>query len=200
LTELRGDAIVSTETNEQTQSERILLAANTCISTRGYANVSMRDIADEAGVALSQLNYYFKNKEGLFKEVVRMMISKYLKEIEASLKQENSPRKRAKGLIHYFKNMLQHNPELFRLLYDFTGLAIWSPVFSSLLSELFKELSDMIEKYIFKDLQLKELKGYSTKTLSRLILGSMFGTGIQVLLDQDEELPEALNAMQILFE
>jgi hypothetical protein len=86
------------------------------------------------------------------------------------------------------------------LLYDFTGLAIWSPVFSSLLSELFKELSDMIEKYIFKDLQLKELKGYSTKTLSRLILGSMFGTGIQVLLDQDEELPEALNAMQILFE
>ncbi|WP_343032837.1 TetR/AcrR family transcriptional regulator [Anaerotalea alkaliphila] len=191
---------MSTETNEQTQSERILLAANTCISTRGYANVSMRDIADEAGVALSQLNYYFKNKEGLFKEVVRMMISKYLKEIEASLKQENSPRKRAKGLIHYFKNMLQHNPELFRLLYDFTGLAIWSPVFSSLLSELFKELSDMIEKYIFKDLQLKELKGYSTKTLSRLILGSMFGTGIQVLLDQDEELPEALNAMQILFE
>lgn len=197
---MRGDAIVSTETNEQTQSERILLAANTCISTRGYANVSMRDIADEAGVALSQLNYYFKNKEGLFKEVVRMMISKYLKEIEASLKQENSPRKRAKGLIHYFKNMLQHNPELFRLLYDFTGLAIWSPVFSSLLSELFKDLSDMIEKYIFKDLQLKELKGYSTKTLSRLILGSMFGTGIQVLLDQDEELPEALNAMQILFE
>ena len=200
MTELRGDAIVSTETNEQTQSERILLAANTCISTRGYANVSMRDIADEAGVALSQLNYYFKNKEGLFKEVVRMMISKYLKEIEASLKQENSPRKRAKGLINYFKNMLQHNPELFRLLYDFTGLAIWSPVFSSLLSELFKELSDMIEKYIFKDLQLKELKGYSTKTLSRLILGSMFGTGIQVLLDQDEELPEALNAIQILFE
>jgi hypothetical protein len=58
----------------------------------------------------------------------------------------------------------------------------------------------MIEKYIFKDLQLKELKGYSTKNLSRLILGSMFGTGIQVLLDQDEELPEALNAMQILFE
>jgi AcrR family transcriptional regulator len=160
----------------------------------------MREIADEAGVVLSQINYYFKNKEGLFKEVVRLMISKYLKEIEASLKQVNSPQKRAKSLINYFKNMLQHNPELFRLLYDFSGLAIWSPVFSSLLSELFKDLSDMIEMYIFKDLQVKELKGYSTKTLSRLILGSMFGTGIQVLLDQDEELPETLNAMQILFE
>jgi AcrR family transcriptional regulator len=197
---LRGDGIVLNETNGQTQSEKILLSAYACISTRGYANVSMREIADEAGVVLSQINYYFKNKEGLFKEVVRLMISKYLKEIEASLKQVNSPQKRAKSLINYFKNMLQHNPELFRLLYDFSGLAIWSPVFSSLLSELFKDLSDMIEMYIFKDLQVKELKGYSTKTLSRLILGSMFGTGIQVLLDQDEELPETLNAMQILFE
>jgi len=111
----------------------------------------MRDIADEAGVVLSQLNYYFKNKEGLFKEVVGMMTSKYLKEIEATLEQESTPQKKVKGLINYFKNMLQHNPELFRLLYDFTGLAIWSPVFSSLLSELFKDLSDMIEKYIFND-------------------------------------------------
>jgi len=101
---------VINETNEQTQSEKILSAAYACISTRGYANVSMRDIADEAEVVLSQINYYFKNKEGLFKEVVRMMILKYLKEIEASLKQENSPQKRAKGLINYFKNMLQHNP------------------------------------------------------------------------------------------
>jgi len=187
-------------TEEQSQSEKILLAAYACISTRGYANVSMREIADEAGVVLSQLIYYFKNKVGLFKEVVGIMISRYLKEIEESLKQENSPQKRVKGLINYFKNMLKHNPELFRLLYDFTGLAIWSPVFSSLLSELFKDLSVIIEKYIFNDLQIKGLKGYSTKTLSRLILGSMFGTGIQVLLDQDEELPEALNAMQILFE
>jgi len=118
---------VLTRTNERTQPEKILLAAYTCISTRGYANVSMRDIADEAGVVLSQLNYYFKNKEGLFKEVVGMMTSKYLKEIEATLEQESTPQKKVKGLINYFKNMLQHNPELFRLLYDFTGLAIWSP-------------------------------------------------------------------------
>jgi len=58
---------VFTETNEQTQSGKILLAAYSCISTSGYANVSMRNIADEAGVVLSQLNYYYKNKEGLFK-------------------------------------------------------------------------------------------------------------------------------------
>jgi len=186
--------------NRKSQSERILLAASECIAAKGYANVSMRDIAEEAGVVLSQLNYYFKNKEGLFKEVVKMMMDKYLYEIEESLKAEESPKERAKSLIMYFREMLKYNPKFFRLLYDFTGLALWSPVFGNMLKDLFKELSGMIEKYILSNLQLKELKGLSTKALSRIILGSMFGTGVQVLIDQDEELPEAFNAMQMLFE
>lgn len=189
------------ETDKLNQSEKILLAASKCISSKGYANVSLRDIADEAGVVLSQLNYYFKNKEGLFTEVVKMMIGKYLREIEESLKVEVSPKERVVSLIKYFRRLLKYNPELFKLLYDFTGLALWSPAFSSLLSDLFKDVSKMIEKYILNNLQMKELKGYSPKSLSRLILGAMFGTAIQVLLDNEEEdLPEALNAMQILFE
>jgi len=188
------------ETNGQGQPERILLAASECISTRGYANVSMRDIAKEAGVVLSQLNYYFKNKEGLFKEVVRMMMDKYLREIEEALKEEDSPKERVKSLVKYFRKMLHYNPKLFRLLYEFTGLAIWSPVFRDLLRNLFNDLSDMIEMYILKNSQLKKLKGYSSKSLSRLIIGSMFGTGIQALLYHDEELTEALDAIQILLD
>lgn len=192
---------VADETDKLNQSEKILLAASKCISSRGYANVSLRDIADEAGVVLSQLNYYYKNKEGLFTEVVKMMIGKYLLEIEECLTVEAFPKERALSLIKYFRDLLKYNPELFKLLYDFTGLALWTPAFSGLLSNLFKELSNMIEKYILNNLQIKHLKGYSPKSLSRLILGAMFGTAIQVLLDDEEEdLPEALNAMQILFE
>ena len=191
---------MNSDSNCQSQSERILLAASECISTKGYANVSMRDIAKEAGVVLSQLNYYFRNKEGLFKEVARLMIDKYLRDIEKSLKAEDSPKERTKSLINYFRKMLRYNPKLFKLLYEFTGLALWSPIFSDLLSKLFKDLSDMIEKYILNKSHLKKIKGYSTESLSRLLIGSMFGTGIQTLLDQDEEVTEALDAMQILFE
>ena len=106
---------MGSDSNKQSQSERILLAASQCISTKGYANVSMRDIANEAGVVLSQLNYYFKNKEGLFKEVVRMMIDRYLRDIEASLRAEDSPKERAKSLIKYFRKMCSIIPP-FKLL------------------------------------------------------------------------------------
>ena len=187
------------EVDRQSQSEKILSAAYGCISTRGYANVSLRDIADEAGVALSQLHYYYKSKEGLFKEVVQLTIEKYLREVEHALKNGGTLEERVASLIDYFRKMLRHNPELFRLLYDFTGLALWSSVFSDLLKDLFRDLGNMLEKHVLDCSQAEILKVHSAKAISRLMVGGMFGTGIQVLLDYDEELPEALDAMQILF-
>jgi AcrR family transcriptional regulator len=187
------------EVDRQSQSEKILSAAYGCISTRGYANVSLRDIADEAGVALSQLHYYYKSKEGLFKEIVQLTIEKYLREVEHALKNGGTLEERVASLIDYFRKMLRHNPELFRLLYDFTGLALWSSVFSDLLRDLFRDLGNMLEKHVLDCSQAEILKVHSAKAISRLMVGGMFGTGIQVLLDYDEELPEALDAMQILF-
>jgi AcrR family transcriptional regulator len=187
--------------DKQNQSEKILLAAYNCISSRGYANVSLRDIADEAGVALSQLSYYYKNKEGLFKEVIKMMTQKYLLEIDKCLKKESTPQARLNSLIIYFRDMLKYNSGLFKLLCDFISMAIWSVSFRGLIINLFRELAAMIEKYILNNISMKGLEEYSSKSLSRMILGAMLGTAIQVLLDSEEDaLPEALNSMHIFFE
>jgi AcrR family transcriptional regulator len=55
--------------DKTSQAQKILQTAFHCLSRKGYANVSMRDIADEAGVALSQLHYYYKSKEGFIIEL-----------------------------------------------------------------------------------------------------------------------------------
>lgn len=184
------------------QSQKILNAAYKCISTKGYANVSLRDIANEAGVVLSQLNYYFGNKEGLFTEVIKMMINKYLHEINEALNIGETAHDKMASLIKFFKEMLINNPELFRLLYDLTGLAMWSSSFNSLLSNLFNKLSNIIEeKILIKDNLNNDLTNYSSKSLARMILGAIFGMAIQVILDSDErDIPDALDAIQIILE
>jgi AcrR family transcriptional regulator len=184
------------------QSQKILNAAYKCISSKGYANVSLRNIADEAGVVLSQLNYYFGNKEGLFTEVIKMMINKYLSEIDEALNIGETARDKMLSLIKFFKEMLNNNPELFKLLYDLTGLAIWSSSFNNLLGYLFNELSNMIEEKILTKTSLKNnLKNYSLRSIARMILGTMFGIAIQIVLDPDDkEVSEALNSVQIIFE
>lgn len=183
------------------QKDRILLAAYDYISNEGYANASLREIAAKAGVVLSQLNYYFKNKEGLLIEVIQLMIDKYLLEVEERLKRGANAKERVSYFIKYFQEMLSENPKLFRLLYDFSSMALWSDVFGKQLSNLFEKLSSLVEKYIFIDIPEDSfLKNESPNAIARILFGTMFGTAIQVLLDPKEKrLPESLTAIEAIF-
>jgi AcrR family transcriptional regulator len=53
---------------------QILAAARTLFSEHRYSDVSMREIADAAGVARGLLSYYFGSKHDLYLEVAREML------------------------------------------------------------------------------------------------------------------------------
>jgi len=182
------------------QAQKILYAAFKCISERGYANVSLRDIADEAGVVLSQLNYYYKNKEGLFTEIVKTLTHQYLNEIEDNLRKGKSEKERITCLIEYFQEMLRKKPELFKLLFDLTSMALWSTSLKEFLNGFFNNCTDLIEKYIINDFSDKEKFNKSSITLSRIILGTIFGTSIQVILADEEDMIDSLSTLEVLFE
>ncbi len=184
------------------QSQKILNAAFKCISERGYASVSLRDIADEAGVVLSQLNYYYKNKEGLFTEIIKTLTQQYLNEIEDNLKKGDTEKEKMMHLIEYFQEMLKERPELFKLLFDLTSMALWSESFKELLNDLFNNVVNLIETYIINDFSDERILKYkSPVTLSRMMLGTLFGMSIQVILaNGEEDMIDSLSSLKALFE
>ncbi len=50
--------------------EKIKSAARTVFTKKGYAATRTRDIAEEAGINLALLNYYFRSKEKLFELIM----------------------------------------------------------------------------------------------------------------------------------
>lgn len=195
-----GGCVMAVSKKKDNQYELILQTAYECISTKGYANVSMRDVAEKAGVALSQITYHFKNKDGLLTEVVNTMAQEYLTEIEDYLRTGNDPKQKLANLIKYFQVVLEEKPELFKLFYDFTSMAVWSPDFSKQINDLFSKFVKLIETHILNDISLKSnLKNYTPKSIARILLGAMFGTALQVIMDPSEkELPNALDTLKVL--
>lgn len=193
---------MANELENLNQSQKILNAAFKCISERGYASVSLRDIADEAGVVLSQLNYYYKNKEGLFTEIIKTLAQQYLNEIEDNLKKGETEKEKMMHLIEYFQEMLKEKPELFKLLFDLTSMALWSESFKELLNDLFNNVVNLIETYIITDFSdERKLKYKSPITLSRMMLGTLFGMSIQVMLaNGEEDMIDSLSSLKALFE
>ena len=68
-------------------SQKILSATFELLSKRGYANVSMRDIAKKSGIVVSQITYYYKTKENLLSEVIKKAVYEYLNELKQKLKE-----------------------------------------------------------------------------------------------------------------
>jgi len=61
---------------EASTEEKIKEAARRVFTEKGYSGTRTRDIAQEAGINLALLNYYFRSKQKLFEEV---MLEKVIK-------------------------------------------------------------------------------------------------------------------------
>lgn len=61
---------VSKGEQDRTTEDKIKSAARKVFMQKGFAATRTRDIAEEAGINLALLNYYFRSKEKLFKEVM----------------------------------------------------------------------------------------------------------------------------------
>jgi TetR/AcrR family transcriptional regulator, regulator of cefoperazone and chloramphenicol sensitivity len=68
--EIKVETAAAPETAETRQ--RLLEAAARLFADRGFNHVSIRDICAEAGASVAAVNYHFRDKLGLYKEVVEM--------------------------------------------------------------------------------------------------------------------------------
>ncbi|ESU20356.1 TetR family transcriptional regulator [Flavobacterium enshiense DK69] len=64
-----------TDTNTE---EKIIAAARKVFLSKGFSGTRTRDIAEEAGINLALLNYYFRSKQKLFELVMQEKIQKLL--------------------------------------------------------------------------------------------------------------------------
>ncbi|MBE3584391.1 MAG: TetR/AcrR family transcriptional regulator [Limnochordaceae bacterium] len=173
-------------------SEVILDAAYRCLVKHGYAAVSMREIAREAGVALSQLHYYFQSKEHLFIEVMRRTTEQHVQEVVGWLAQVNAEH-RLTELVRIVRNKLHEDPGWFRLLFDFSSLAFRDAEVRGQLCRLFMRVADEAARRVGGLWQTppvgsacSRLQGLSPETMGRIFVAALYGLALQVLMESDD--------------
>ncbi len=66
---------------ELSTEEKILSAASKVFTEKGFAGTRTRDIAQEAGINIALLNYYFRSKEKLFQKVMLLKLHELFSEV-----------------------------------------------------------------------------------------------------------------------
>jgi AcrR family transcriptional regulator len=112
--------------NERVQA--IIRAAYEIMGRDGFVNVSLADIAAEAGISKALLHYYFKDKDELVGEIYRHAMKHYL-DIAMSVLNEPLPLgDRIDRLIESFHTFIQANPNWFSVVMELTVLGLKNPV------------------------------------------------------------------------
>ena len=160
--------------------EQILCAASRCIAKNGYANVSLRDIADEAGVVLSQLNYYFGNKEIIFCEIIKNFVESFTEGFKSYLNLGKMVENKIELLTSYLKKVAKEDQLSFRLLCDLVSMSLWSENFKKIFADLFTKFNNLIEEHLFSKKSLKDnYSKYTKATLANAVVNTMFGIMMQ---------------------
>lgn len=96
--------------------ERIVAAAHALFVKKGFAAVSMREIASRSGVTKSLIHHHFGSKEALWELVKEQAISAYADGQEAELRAAEEPDADLlrNAIVKYFE-FLQANPSVVRL-------------------------------------------------------------------------------------
>lgn len=92
--------------------QKILGAAKVVFVKKGYDATSMGDIAAEAGISRTALNYYFRTKENLFEAIFGEVIRTFIPRLEVIANEPVPFIQKIEPIVEQYINMLLLNPLL----------------------------------------------------------------------------------------
>lgn len=91
------------------KKERIIVAAKELIAQFGFKKTTMDEIATKARMGKSTMYYYFKNKEDIFAEIVRIDSDIFHQKLNEAIQVANSPQDK---IMQYVRTRMLHLKEL----------------------------------------------------------------------------------------
>jgi TetR/AcrR family transcriptional regulator len=107
-----------TEPGNDSVRHRLLAAATDLFTQRGYAATTVREIVGAAGVTKPVLYYYFRNKEGIYLELMRQAFARLDELIAGSAGDGGSATQKLLRLCDRTYTLFMENVKVARVMYS----------------------------------------------------------------------------------
>ena len=181
---------------DETVRERLLTCATKLFTRKGYTATTVREIVAAAGVTKPVLYYYFRNKEGIYIELIRGAFAKFDALLDASRTQRGSATERLLHLSDQAFSLFMENIEVARLMYSiYYGPPQGAPFFD--FDTYHTKLHDAIRRLVKEGIRKGEFHTGNANDMMWALLGAV-NVAVEVRLCHPEIGMERKRLVRIL--
>jgi len=161
---------------------QILTISEKLFASRGFDGTSIRDIAEEAGVNIAMISYYFGSKEKLMESIFKERTNQIRLRLESLLKDETlTPFEKIWIVVDEYAEKVIQKQQFNKIMYVEQMLGKNTEILS-LIRDLKRQNTELIEK-IIKDGQRKKFFRKNVDVV--LMINTMSGIIMQSLINKD---------------
>ena len=161
---------------------QIISAAEKLFSNHGYDGTSVRDIAEQAGINIAMISYYFGSKEKLIQAIFEERTRHLTEKIDDLLHDSKLlPFEKMEILIDDYVDRVTQQKQFYKLMICEQMLEK-NTVITNLLTELKKKNAALVEKLI---LDGQKKKAFKKNIDVVLLMNTMVGTVMQSFINQN---------------
>lgn len=169
-------------------ASKIIEAARACLLADGYANMSTRKVADQAGVPLSQIHYHFGSKDDLIVGLLRSENEGLLERQRDAFSSDLPVWKKWELACDYFDEDIASG--YVRVLQEMTAAGWSSDGLGEEMQEIFKGWLELLAG-LAQEAKAKGIPhgGLSAEEIATLVGAAYIGVESWILIGLEEEFP-----------
>ena len=124
----------------ETRREQLVQAAFRQIAERGFEGLRTRDVANEVGVNIATLHYYFPTKEALIGGVLHHAMARF----RTTLEPHGSPDSQLRNYLRATRKLLREEPELGLVMSELALRSGRDAGTRNLIAEMYRQWQDAV--------------------------------------------------------
>jgi AcrR family transcriptional regulator len=167
---------------------KILEAAFAALSRDGYENVSIKDIAEEAGVAQGLVHYYFKSKQ----QLVLAVLFEVCKKMDVYTAEGTEG---AMAAFENFKVLLRTQPDAHTLYIQLIGVGLHDKEIGAGIRENIRTERGHVEDIARQVLAERETDPRPARAIASAVWAGVLGIMVSKSIDPEFDADEAVDAL-----
>lgn len=180
--------------SKEDKRKRLIDAAYNVFVKKGYANASIKDIANEADMTSGLVHYYFKNKEELLLSVQDEVQKHYQRQYDGQPEDSVTPEE----VFLEIKSRTENNPDWYRWRYEIYSLGIKNES-----GHLQKQVASILKNgrdSLAKPLQPLVGNSHHASAVASILLACFDGLALQQIVDDEFDIDQSYRLLIELLE